>query len=922
MKINNYLGEHNRSSIQLKSVNKSIKEKQNNISFEGYKLIDVFADPNYTWIKDYVYELSNKMKVAIVPKPGKDMISINTLARVGALNEKDKVRGISHFHEHLAFDGYDAPGGLKPDEFVKIVEAKGSDVNAYTSNEITNYLVNCSNLKNKDLKEIILAQSKIIKHIKVAKEPYEKEQEIVIQEIKQYNDQPKERLLNDVIKNLFGINSTSKDLTLGRVKNIKNIKLEDVMDYHKSGYSPDNMEMYIVGNVNPEKVIKYVDKAYDTKDFRPSNIPINYENLKVTDKPVITFEKGSKIKNSYIAIGISGTQNFSQEESVAAEALLKVIVDGKHSRLNIKMSKIDRKFESMYLTASSKPEHTQLFYFKTSVKPGEEQRALDIFKETISEIKTNPVTEEELLIAKNAMIDDLSMISEKSTQIATLLTSFSVKGGVSAYAKYMDNIKSLKVDDLNNVAKKYLDANKAGIVILQPKKNVNKNISFNGALLPPKNVKKYILPNNIKVVFNDVSDKIYSSIGIKFESEVSSKAGVGDILAQMLINSSAKHSEDEFALHKAIQGVRNLEIIDIPNGIFITSDSAKEFLQPAIKIIKEAVFEPKFCEDNFLKAKNEIKNNILSEGQTAFDRASEQMYGKTYEGVSNRVISNEIDNVTLQDVKNHYNSIMKNTRAKVVVTAPFSKDKGLSNKLLDELKSINYKFSQAKIKKKYFDFPKENIIVAQSQSGIEQSDILRLIHVDSPNIKEKAAITLLDAILGSGLTSRLFLDLREKQKLCYGVATKFIIKPEYGQHLLSIKTGIKDLAGKITNNIERSINGFDKHIKLLTDTLPTEEELSGAKKVILSGLDNDFADANTQNFAIFNGLNTREGLFFVNKFAKEIKKVSAQDVQDVAKKYLTQTSVTSIISSKLSLKNAQTFLKEKGNYKFFKNDKV
>lgn len=914
--VGNYYGSQKENSRKKANNNYS----GNNTSFEAYKLIGKFKDPNYTWIDNFVYELSNKLKVIIVPKPGKDAISIKGVIKVGAMNEQDKLRGISHFHEHLAFDGYDAPGGLKPGEFDKIAESKGADSNAFTSYEKTSYIINASDLKDKDINELIKIQSQMIKNMKTPKEPYVKEQEIVIQEIKQYKDDSMSCMDSVVIKNLFGINSTSKDLVLGKEQNIRKITQDDVLKYHNMGYSPDNIELHIAGKVKPEKIIKYVDKHYDTSDFRPKNIPIHYEDFRITNEPKISFITGPKIKNSFISVGMAGPENINQCENTAAEALLNILCVGKHSRLNKKMLELNSKFSPMLSTISSKPTHPQMFYFQASVDPGEEQKVLSLFKDTILELKDKPINDEELLIAKNGMLDLLNSSAESSDGITGLLADFSTRGGVDAYANYANNIRALTIEDVNSVVRKYMDPNKVGIAILQPKNNINKNISFNGNLISPKAVKKYVLPNNVNVIINDVSDKIRSAASFTLESEIAPKPAVGEVLTKLLQNSTAKYSEDEFALHKAKEGVTNLTLIEISNGLMFSSESANEFLPAALKIMKEMIFEPQINEQNFNKAKSEIKVALKALPQTADDRAYEQAYGRTYNGFSSRVLNNEIDNVTLQDVQEHYNNIIKNTRGKVVITGPISKMDGLDKNILDELVSIKHIFSKSKIKETAIDLPKENITIVQPEKGVNQSHIVQLFPIKAENIEDKAAFTVLNAILGAGMTSRIFLDLREKQKLAYQAGSKFINNAKFCEQLFIIKTGIKNQDKTINDNIEKSIKGFDKHLKLLIKTLPSDEELSNAKKIIFSNFDSIFATSGGQNAAILKGLSTKDGALFYNKLANAIKKVTAQDVQNVAKKYLTKPSVTSILTSKEAIKKSEPFLKSRGEYKYYPND--
>lgn len=144
---------------------------------EAYKLIGKFKDPNYTWVDNYIYELSNKMRVVIFPKKGPDAVSVKTVVKTGAFNETEALRGESHFSEHLMFDGsrsVNGQKGLRPGGFDKITAAQGASINAHTGTDRTAYFFTVTGANEETLEKLINAHATMVKYPALPKGQYKK----------------------------------------------------------------------------------------------------------------------------------------------------------------------------------------------------------------------------------------------------------------------------------------------------------------------------------------------------------------------------------------------------------------------------------------------------------------------------------------------------------------------------------------------------------------------------------------------------------------------------------------------------------------------------------------------------------------------------------------------------------------------------
>lgn len=174
--------------------------------------------------------------------------SIDTSYSIGKKEINDPM-GIAHFLEHKLFE---LPGGGNAfDLFSKT----GGNANAFTSHDMTGYLFSCSDHFAENL-DVLLSY---------VNEPYftvenvAKEQGIIAQEIKMYDDDPEWRLFNNALEALYFENPVRNDIA-GTVDSIAQINKDLLYQIYETFYHPENMVLFIAGDVDPDEVIRLVDK--------------------------------------------------------------------------------------------------------------------------------------------------------------------------------------------------------------------------------------------------------------------------------------------------------------------------------------------------------------------------------------------------------------------------------------------------------------------------------------------------------------------------------------------------------------------------------------------------------------------------------------------------------------------------------------
>lgn len=232
-------------------------------------------------------------------------LTLNT--RFGSVNTKfkydnkeyDMPKGIAHYLEHLSFNMEE---GSVFDYYSKI----GSSINAFTTYDLTSYNI-VSNNRFKENLEYLL---RYVYTPYFTKELFQSEKGVIEEEVKMYKDEPGMTIVNGTLKNAF-INDERKYLVGGTVKDVKSIKLEDVITCYDAYYNPKNMFLIITGNFNPNEALAIVseemtrlniNKEFTVKDIypkEPEKVFKKEDSIKMNiDKPKVSI--GIKLpKNNF-----------------------------------------------------------------------------------------------------------------------------------------------------------------------------------------------------------------------------------------------------------------------------------------------------------------------------------------------------------------------------------------------------------------------------------------------------------------------------------------------------------------------------------------------------------------------------------------------------------------------------------------------
>ena len=430
--------------------------------------------PLFNDLKAKTYRLANGQKVIVLPKKGPTVVK--TYVNVGSMNEPDNLRGISHFIEHNLFNGTQ---NLKAGDFFRKVNELGASTNASTSFSTTDYYIRSQLLKEGDLEEKIKMHADMLQNPTFAPDMLEKERGPVISEISMVMDDPQNTAINRAIKNLYQIKTTSPDLIAGTVANIQNVTGEDVLNYYKTHYTPNNMTTVITGDVEPDEAIKLISK-YFTKQNPQKPTEKKFETLTPIEKSIRTDEISNKATSSTIVTAFAGPENNNTKDKIAVEVLVSILAGSQNSKLKKALEALHINIDAGIEKIGNQDRDRKALLFTTACSPEKVDSVIKTVYKEIFDVQTGKLTQKEFDIAKKQITNAINDVSENSAVLNSFIGS-SLMDNDPAYIKNYKNIlNNLTLQDIQTTANKYLDLNKASIAVINPpkQKNTQQSVSF------------------------------------------------------------------------------------------------------------------------------------------------------------------------------------------------------------------------------------------------------------------------------------------------------------------------------------------------------------------------------------------------------------------------------------------------------------
>lgn len=842
--------------------------------------------------RDYtVHKLDNGQTVIIQEEHNNPIVTIDTWVKTGSIDENDTNNGVSHFLEHLFFKGTKAhPTG----EFDKLLESKGAIINAATSKDYTHYYIV---LPSKFFDLALELHADMLLNPQIPRKELEKERKVVLEEIAKNENEP-QRLLYENLNNLMYINHPYKRKVIGSAKIIETIRREEIIDYYNSHYAPSNMTTVIVGDVNTSEVL---DKIKENFASEPRKIIKN--NFK-KEKPLtekLSYTEQTDINSGYLLIGFRSVP-INDEDVYALDVLSTVLGDGNSSKL-YQTLKENKQLVFSISASNSSMRDDGIFYISAKFEPSNAKKVEHAIFSEIENLKKYGVTEKELTIAKEIIEKDTYYARESVSNIASGIGyTYTITGNPNFYREYLEQIKKVNANDLKRVANKYLAENKSAISILIPKTDTEVKINNKVAtsaktptLIKENNgLKNYKLANEATLLLtqNDSNNILAIEIFIKGGEFLEKTPGTGILTAALMKQGTKKYTFSELAKLLDENGIKiHFNSTADYFKISLLTTKAKEEL--ALDILDEIVNNPKFDDYELEKKRTELLNKIRqSEDEPinlAIDRFKSLMYqGCVYGNSANSILKKTLPTISRNDIVEYHNNLFSGQN--IIISA--------NGKINEEL--LQNRFSEIFTNKTTQQFSFENILIPPiaeaKKSNINRPDLKAAWLVLGWRVngvlseKDYATLEIIDTMLGSGMSSRMFRNIREQEGLAYQLGSSYSPKVKSGAFITYIGTNPETL--------ELAKQKILEEITKLKTEFVSETELRDAKDRIagayIIGLETNAEKATMTGYDELIGKN----YYNSGEYLKLIESITVSDIIETANKYFDDKFVTSIVTAK------------------------
>ena len=408
------------------------------------------------------YTLPNGLKVILHQDKTAPVVAVTALYHVGSKNEDTSRTGFAHFFEHLLFEGTE---NIKRGEYMKYVTNAGGALNANTSQDRTFYY---ELLPSNQLKLGLWLESERMMHAKIEQIGVNTQREVVKEEKRQRVDnQPYGSILTEILKRAAK-GTPYQWAPIGSMEHLNAAKLEEFINFYKTYYVPNNCVLSIAGDIDIEEAKKQISEYFAPipKGTKPMNRPKFEEKMlggEVRDVVRDNIQLPAVIE-AYRA------PKQGSNEYYAFRMLSTLLSGGQSSRLNKTL--VDQK--QMALAALALPffnEDAGLFInyaiAAAGVKPQDLERVVD---SVVNVPKTELVSEREYQKVKNQI--ETQFVSSNATMagIAESLANYEVYfGDANLINTELDRYNKVTREDMQNVAKKYLNKDNRVVLYYLPK---------------------------------------------------------------------------------------------------------------------------------------------------------------------------------------------------------------------------------------------------------------------------------------------------------------------------------------------------------------------------------------------------------------------------------------------------------------------
>jgi zinc protease len=841
--------------------------------------------------KPQVFTFPNGLTLIVEENHSAPVASVQAWCKTGSIHEgKWLGAGLSHILEHMLFKGTTsrAPGVIASQ-----VQDAGGYINAYTSNDRTVYWIDVP-AKGADKAVDILADAMMNATLPEAE--YNKEQEVIRREFAMGYDNP-DRTASLLLFRTAYHTSPFKEPVIGHLDIYNKLTRQDVLDYYKRRYVPNNLCFVVVGDVNAGQIRDQLASFFE-KYPRTALEPV----LVAEEPPQLGKQEGrdtfpTDLSRMNIAWRAPGA---TSPDAPAVEVLSAVLASGTSSILNAELREKQGLVHQIGGGLYTLSPNEGLIYIGAIADPAKREQAEKEILAQVAKVARDGVTESQLAKAKKGLLaDHYHGLATARGRASDYGNGWLITGNAEFGRRYLEAIEKVTPADIQRVASQYLRDEGLTVTSLDPA-GQNEGKSAQTDSVQTGETSKTVLPNGLTVLIHSDNRLPLVSINALFRggllAESHDKNGVSQLLASTITKGTKTRNAQQIA--ESIEHVGGSIGAGAGNNTFSVSvDVMKGDLALGMEILSDVVANATFPAQEVSRERDSQLAAIKAEDDqiTAVARnvLKPRLYGAHPYGLRSTGSPETVTKLTPDDLKSLRDRIVTGRNGVLSIFGAVDPKAALdlASKDFGSLPAGELLLTTPPVAE-----PLKQDVKASADLQRQQAVVMRGFLGTSVSSADRPALELIETA-SSDLGSRFFVRIREKLGLAYFVGASNSTGLAPGAFVFYLGTDPKkvDLASREFN---------EEIAKLATDGL-TQEELDRAKAKILG------AEAiRNQSASALGGLSaTNEimGLGYDHQKvrAEEISKVTLEDIRRVAQKYFRDGKSVEVVVGPPASKSAE-----------------
>ena len=840
------------------------------------------------------FTLDNGLRVIVHEDHKAPIVAVNIWYHVGSKNEKPGKTGFAHLFEHLMFNGTENFN----DEFFKPFDRVGATAqNGTTWLDRTNYF---QNVPSTALDLALWMESDRMGHLlgAVSQERLDEQRGVVQNEKRQGDNQPYGQVFEHIQRNVFPDGHPYQWETIGSMEDLDAASLEDVIEWFKAYYGPNNAVLVIAGDVTPDVAREKAELYFGDIPAGPPIAKFDVWAPKLTNDSRMTMQ--DRVPQARLFKTWVGP-NYTAADADLLTLASAVLSTGKTSRLYQRLV-----YEDQIATAvDASPIFFEIAGFigiDATVQPGGDiaavERAAD--EELARFLKDGP-TQDELDRARTQymanLIRGLEEIGGFSGKAQLLAQNATFAGDASFYQTSMRRMNEATPAQVRDAARRWFGAGSFTLEVLpfgEYSANADGADRSNGPPMPDSfpevafdDFERGFLENGMEVLVATRSAvpvvEMQLLLDAGYAADANAKLGTASLVMNMLDEGTDRRSSLEISDELAALGATLGTGANLDQSI-VTLNSLKDNLDAALDVYADVILNPAFPENELERLKKQVTAGIAAEQSSPFQLAQRIAPTLLYdEGHAYRMPwtgSGTVDSVAgigRSDLTSFHDTWFRPNNATMIV---------VGDTTLAEIKpKLDRRFARweaANVPQKNIaevDINDEEKVYIVDRPDSEQSLIISAHVVPPTNNPDEIPLQAMNDVLGGAFSARVNMNLREDKSWSYGAYT-FVLSgagprayigyapvqtDKTGVSMAELRKEMTDIRGPRPADDDELGRVIDDNTLSLPGNWETANDVAGSlAQLVRYGYDDDYWD----------------------KYADSIRGLSLDDINEAARKYV------------------------------------